>query len=65
MVRLSRILLGVQVVMSNFAAFKKVSRDSSLSLGVSSTLVMEKRVTLCLVRFTAISKKEFCQLHGS
>ena len=47
-VRLSRILLGVQVVMSSLTASKKVSSARSLSLGGFQVLLLWKGVSSSL-----------------
>ena len=47
-VRLSRVLLGVQVVMSNLTASKKVSSARSLSLGGFQVLLLWKGVSSSL-----------------
>ena len=47
-VRLSRVLLGVPVVMSSLTAFKKVSSARSLSLGGFQVLLLWKGVSSSL-----------------
>ena len=66
-VRLSQILLGVQVVMSSLTASKNVLSTQSLSLGgVPSTFVTERSVIfVCVGSVAVIVKKILSQSRAS
>ena len=63
-VRLSRVLLGVQVVMSSLTASKKVSSARSLSLGGFQVLLLWKGVSSSLeFEVLLLSSKKYSVSH--